>query len=100
MKLMVLEMEATSFVIKKLESKAKSLILSSLLVLQKELAKVFEEKIKSKQLVAFENSELFRDFNILDLEYSILKFDIQHLGVKLRACEELGLGERTGDVYS
>jgi hypothetical protein len=33
MKLMVLEMEATSFVIKKLESKAKSLILSSLLVL-------------------------------------------------------------------
>jgi hypothetical protein len=35
MELMVLEMEATSFAIEKLESKAKNLILGSLLVLQK-----------------------------------------------------------------
>jgi hypothetical protein len=35
MKLMVLEMEAISFAIKKLESKAKNLILVYLLVLQK-----------------------------------------------------------------
>jgi hypothetical protein len=47
MKLMVLEMEATPFATKKLESKAKSLISGSLLVLQKELAKVLEEKTES-----------------------------------------------------
>jgi chromosome segregation ATPase len=91
MKLMVSEMEATSLATEKLESKAESLISGSLLVLQKELAKVLEEKIESEQLAAAEKSELLRDLNRLDSENLILKSDIQHLGVELEHAKRLAL---------
>ncbi|CAM6042219.1 unnamed protein product [Sphagnum compactum] len=91
MKLMVSEMEATSLATEKLESKAESLISGSLLVLQKELAKVLEEKTESEQLAAAEKSELLRDLNRLDSENLILKSDIQHLGVKLEHAKRLAL---------
>jgi kinesin family protein 15 len=91
MKLMVSEMEATSLATEKLESKAESLISGSLLGLQKELAKVLEEKIESEQLATAEKSELLRDLNRLDSENLILKSDIQHLGVKLEHAKRLAL---------
>ncbi|CAK9267606.1 unnamed protein product [Sphagnum jensenii] len=90
MKLMVSEMEA-SLATEKLESKAESLISGSLLVLQKELAKVLEEKIESEQLAAAEKSELLRDLNRLESENLILKSDIQHLGVELEHAKSLSL---------
>jgi len=52
---------------------------------------VFEEKTKSEQLAIVEKSKLVRDFNRLDLDNSILKFDIHHLGVKLVHVKNLAL---------
>lgn len=91
MELMVLDMEATSFATEKLESKAKNLILGSLLVLQKELAKLLEEKMKSKQHAATEKSKLLKNLNRIDSDNSIFKSNIHHLGVKLEHAKNLAL---------
>jgi hypothetical protein len=55
---------------------------------------VLEEKTKSRQLVATRKSKLLKDLNRLDLDNSILKSDINHLGVKLEHAKNLALEKK------